>query len=441
MLVCPMDYRYGRDEVKRIFSEESKLNYMLTVELALLRAHAMVGNIPEECVSHVEKSMKYVELKRVKEIEAEIKHDVMAVVKAMSEVSGECGKYIHLGATSNDIIDTATALQIKEFLRYLEEDLENLENVLENLALKYRNTAMLGRTHGQAAVPVTFGLKMANYLAEVLRHHERLKEATKRVLVGKMMGAVGTGAAFGDKGIEIQNYVMRYLNLGIEESPTQIVARDRYIELVSILSGIATSLEKFATEIRNLQRTEIGEVQEGFDEKKQVGSSTMAQKRNPITSENICGLARIIRGFLTPMHESAILWHERDLTNSSAERFIIPHVCVLTDDIIVKMTGVLRDLKVNEERMLANLRANEEVMAERLIIFLVEKGWNRQDAHEKIRQIAMQPGNFRENIMHDKEIGEIIKPHIDALFDPLSYMGSKDKIIDKIIEKKRNFLN
>ncbi len=438
MLVCPLDYRYGRDEVKAIFSEESKLRYMLEVELALLRAHASVGNVPSQCVETVSSKISQVRLNRVKEIEGEIKHDVMAVVKALSELCGECGKYIHLGATSNDIIDTATALQLKKFLEILEEDLEELEDTLAELARKHRDTVMLGRTHGQAAVPITFGLKMAVFLAEILRHHEHLRELRKRVLVGKMMGAVGTGAALGKEALKIQDRVMEYLGLNVEESPTQIVARDRYVELVSYLAGIATTLEKFATEIRNLQRSEIGEVQESFDIKKQVGSSTMAHKKNPITAENICGLARIIRGFIIPMHESAILWHERDLTNSSAERFIVPHTCILVDDILQKSVRLFRNLQVNADTMLRNLKAHEEVMAEAIIMYLVSKGWGRQEAHEAVRRVAMKSGSFRENLLRDEQLAPLLRDKIDELLDPINYVGVAGDIVDAILQKLKN---
>ncbi len=436
MAVCPLDYRYGRDEVKKIFSEESKLRYMLLVEYTLMKAHAHFGNIPEYCAKAAKEAMGKVELERVKNIEKEIKHDVMAIVKAYAEKCGECGKYVHLGATSNDIIDTATALQLKDLFRYIERDFELLENALAELAAKYKSTVMLGRTHGQAAVPITFGLKMAVFLAEILRHHERFEELKKRVLVGKMMGAVGTGAALGDRALEIQEFVMKELGIGYEEASTQLVGRDRYVELVSFFSSLATSLEKFATEIRNLQRSEIGEVMEKFDVEKQVGSSTMAQKRNPITAENICGLARIIRGFLTPMHESAILWHERDLTNSSAERFIIPHTSILIDDIMVKAANLFKNLEINEERMLENIRSNEEVMAEAIIIFLVKNGWSRQDAHEKLRQVSMQPGKFRENLMKDNELRPILEGKIEELLNPKNYIGSAEKIVDNILERK-----
>ncbi len=439
MAVCPLDYRYGREEVKKIFSEESKIRYMLRVEASLVKAHAHFGNVPSECATVVEEKIDVVSLKRVKEIEKEIKHDVMALVKAYAEVCGECGKYIHLGATSNDIIDTATALQLKDYLKILEEDIRQLEDALARLAKRYKDTVMLGRTHGQAAVPITFGLKMAVFLAEILRHHERLKETKKRILVGKMMGAVGTGAALGKKALDIQSFVMNDLDIWYEEAPTQIVGRDRYVEFVSFMAGVATSLEKFATEIRNLQRSEIGEVSEKFDEDKQVGSSTMAHKRNPITAENICGLARIIRGFITPMHESAILWHERDLTNSSAERFIIPHVCILLDDIMNKSVNLFSNLVVNEKRMMENIRKNEEIMAEAVIMYLVQRGWSRQEAHEKVRRIALQSGRFRDNLLKDNEIGEILREKIDEILDPLKYVGVANKIIEEVLKKKEKF--
>ena len=440
MNVCPLDYRYGRDEVKSIFSETSKLRYMLAVEYALIKAHAEFGNVPNECVEIVRDAIEKVKPERVKEIEAMIKHDVMALVKALSENCGECGKYIHLGATSNDIIDTATALQMKDFIDILEKDFIRLENSLEKLASKYKKAIMLGRTHGQAAVPVTFGLKMAVFLAEVLRHHERLLEIKKRVLVGKMLGAVGTGAALGPDALKIQKRCMDYLGLSAEEAPTQVVGRDRYVEFVCFIANLATSLEKFATEIRNLQRSEINEVQEYFDEKKQVGSSTMAHKRNPIKSENICGLARIIRGFVIPSFESAILWHERDLTNSSAERIVIPHVCVLIDDIMNKMADVFENLVVNTEKMRENIEKHEEIMAEAVIMYLVEKGWSRQDAHEKVRQISMMKGRFRENLINDSDVGHILKDVIDDLLDPENYIGVAEEIVNNILRKKRELM-
>jgi len=433
VIVSPIDYRYGRKEVKEIFSEEGRLKYLLKVESEISRTEAELGLIPKSAAEIISEKAKteYVKLDRVKEIESEISHDIMAVVKELSNISGDAGKYVHLGATSNDINDTATALQIKDFLAFFEEDFLKLEKTLYLLAKTHKDTPMIGRTHGQHALPITFGLKVSVFLSEIMRHHERIVEAKKRILVGKFMGAVGTGAALGKKTLEVQENLMQSLGLGIEEGPTQIVNRDRYVEYVSIIAGIATSLEKFATEIRNLQRPEIDEVQEPFDEEKQVGSSTMAQKMNPIISENVCSLARIIRGFLTPMHESAILWHERDLTNSASERFIIPYVSILIDDIMLKTNYVFANLKVNKDRMLRNLMMNDLIMGEAYIMFLVSKGYSRQDAHEIVRKSSMEARKNKTRLID--EVRKITNLNIPEA-NPLDYIGNSIEIVDKILE-------
>ncbi|MEM2935145.1 MAG: adenylosuccinate lyase, partial [Candidatus Thermoplasmatota archaeon] len=295
MMICPIEFRYGRDEIKNIFSEESRLSYWLKVEAKLARAHAFLGNIPEEAADEIEKkaNLKYVKIERVKEIEKEIGHDVMAMVKALSEKC-DYGKYVHLGATSYDIVDTANALQIKDALNIIEKELIKLLSEILKLAKKHKKSVMIGRTHGQHALPITFGLKMVVYADEIFRHLIRLKRVREEISYGKMSGAVGTGASFGDKFFELQEFVMKELDLEPEIPSTQIVGRDRYVELLSFLANVSTSIEKFATEIRNLQRTEIAEVEEFFEEK-QVGSSTMPHKRNPVTCEQICGLARLIR--------------------------------------------------------------------------------------------------------------------------------------------------
>ncbi|MFQ5885008.1 MAG: adenylosuccinate lyase, partial [Thermoplasmata archaeon] len=303
---------------------------------------------------------------------------------------------------------------------------------------------MLGRTHGQAAVPITFGLKMAVYVLEVHRHMERLDEIEKRSCVGKMSGATGTGAAFGPQALEIQKAVMESLGLGYEEASTQIVGRDRYAEFISYCANVATSLDKFATEVRNLQRTELGEVAEAFDVEKFVGSSTMAQKKNPETSENICGLARIIRGFVHPTYENIPLWHERDLTNSSSERFIIPHVCILTDDILAKMTDVFSNLVVNEERMVENIKNTKgQVMSESVMMALTKKGVDRQEAHEKIRKLAMtaQEKNveLREVLLGSMDIARMLTTdELDEALDPVNYIGSSVQIVDNVLRKVRD---
>ena len=438
-MICPLDFRYGREEIKRIFSEESRLSYWLKVEATLAKAHAHVGNIPKEAAEEIasKASLQYVKLERVKEIEAEIRHDVMAMVKALAEQC-EYGKYVHLGATSYDIVDTANALQIIDALHIIEEQIIGLIKAISKLAEEYKAMIMIGRTHGQHALPITFGLKMAVYAKEMLRHYRRLQQIREEMAVGKMSGAVGSGAAFGDKFFEIQDFVMKELGLKAEMPATQIVGRDRYIALLSFLANVATSLEKFATEIRNLQRNEIAEVEEYLEEK-QVGSSTMPHKRNPITCEQICGLARVIRSNLLPAWENAIQWHERDLCNSSAERFIIPHALILTDWILFKMRKVFSSLKVNPEKMAENIEISRGlIFTEAIMIKLVEKGMSRQEAHEIMRQCAMEAlekGMHLKNILKEKrEIVEKIDD-IDALFNPRNYIGKAEELVELTLKE------
>ncbi|HEX54509.1 MAG TPA: adenylosuccinate lyase, partial [Candidatus Altiarchaeales archaeon] len=296
MTIHPIESRYGRPEVRKIFEEEYRLQKMLDVEAALAIAHSKVGNIPKSAAEEISKkaNILHVKLERVKEIESEINHDVMAMVKALAEQCGSSGKYVHLGATSNDITDTALALQFREYLRFLFDDLDRIKNVLLNLANEHKNLVCIGRTHGQHSLPITYGLKFALWACEIQRHIDRINECKERLLVGKMSGAVGTQAAFGKKGIEIQNIVMEILKLRPAIVSNQILQRDRHAEFLLNLALIAETLNKMATEIRNLQRTEIAEVSEKF-EKKQVGSSTMPHKRNPIHAERICGLSRVIK--------------------------------------------------------------------------------------------------------------------------------------------------
>ena len=441
MPVCPLDFRYGRPEMKAIFDEENRLQRLLDVEAALALAQAKVGNIKQDHADIIKKtaSVRFVKLSRVQEIDTEINHEITAIIRVLSEQCGESGKYVHMGATSNDILDTAAALQLKDAISILEKDLAELKATLATRAKENRDTIMIGRTHGQYALPITFGLKIANYALEMHRHEQRLHECKARILVGKMSGAVGTGSGFGPKAIEIQAGVMANLGLGVEESPTQIVARDRYVELMAVLANIATSIEKFATEIRNLQRGEIGEVSEPFDDAVQVGSSTMAHKRNPVTAENVCGLARIVRGFMTPAMESAILWHERDLTNSSAERIFVTHSFILLDDIIAKTEKMFRNLAVNKDRMLGNLdRAGSVIMAESVMMALVSKGMGRQEAHELIRICSMDAQkaceDFKSYLMVKDSVSSLLnEKELDDALDPRMYLGSAGATVDNII--------
>jgi len=428
--VCPLDYRYGSNEMKEIFSEDQKLKLMLRVEGALAEAQGELGVIPKGASEEIAKGAKRVKLQRIKEVEKTTGHDVMAIVQTLSECCKEVGdvgwRYVHLGATSNDIIDSATALQIKEALGLIELGLEGLISEIKKLAGKHKSTVMIGRTHGQHALPITFGLKMAVFGSEMQRHLERLREGRDRITVGKMSGAVGTGASFGDRSLELKKLVMGKLGIREELFSTQIVGRDRYAELIYILSIIATSLEKLATEIRNLQRNEIGEVSEKF-RKGQVGSSTMVQKKNPVTCEQVCGLARVVRSNLNVALEDMVLWHERDLTNSSAERFIIPHAFILADHIINRMAHVLNNLAVNEERMRANLLGAKGIMGERIALFLVGKELGRQDAYGLVKD-CISSGNF------DPLLGYMSREELDDLLNPLTYLGKSEELIEKFIK-------
>jgi adenylosuccinate lyase len=360
----------------------------------------------------------------------------MAVVKALTEVcEGDAGNYVHLGATSYDIIDSANALMFRDGLVLVEESLVALEDALAKLARAHRDTVMLGRTHGQAAVPMTFGLKMAVFLLETHRHLERLDEMRPRVVVGKMAGAVGSSAGLGSKAFEIAEFVARDLGIGMEDGPTQIVQRDRYNELFAWMANVATSLEKFATEVRNLQRSEISEVAEGFDRAKQVGSSTMAQKRNPVKCEKISGLARVVRSSLTPAYENAIQWHERDLANSSAERFLIPHAFVLLDEIAKDAASVFASLEVHSERMRENLARHQEVMAEAIMLRLVDKGLGRQEAHEVVRRASMKGGAFAESLAADPDVANRLpRAELMAALDPANYTGMSGATVDRALK-------
>ena len=444
MPILPIDTgRYGTAEMRRIFEEEMRVQKMLDVEAALAWAHAEVGNIPRKDAEKIAAmaSTKYVKLSRVKEIEREIKHDVASLVRAFAEVCGASGAYVHLGATSYDIVDTAIALQLKEALALIEKRLNSFEKVLIEKALKYKDTLMIGRTHGQHALPITLGFKFAVWMREVSRHIQRLRQCRERVLVGKMSGAVGTQAGLGDKAVKIQELVMKRLGIKAADISTQIVQRDRHAELICLLAMIATSLENFATEIRELQRPEIAELFEPFETEKQVGSSTMPHKRNPETCERICGLARIVRSLVVPALENVVTWHERDLTQSSAERFIIPEACILVDYMLFLMTNIVANLRVDEERMLKNIEITQgRVMSEAVMIALTRKGVNRQKAHELLRKLTIkseiEKRPFKETLLEDKVVrSKLSEKEIDDALNIKNYLGTALKQVESMVER------
>jgi len=444
--ILPIDTgRYGTREMLRVFEEENYIQRMLDVEAALAWAQSEVGEIPREAAEKIMEmaSTKYVKVSRVKEIEREIKHDVMALVKALAEVCGPSGAYVHLGITSYDIVDTARALQLRDALDIIEQRLNDLELILLNLAERYKSTIMIGRTHGQHALPITFGLKMAVWMREISRNIERLRECRKRILVGKITGAVGTQAGLGPNALKIQELVMKRLGLKHAEVTTQIIQRDRHAELICLLAIIASTLDKFATEIRELQRTEIAEVFEPFERQRQVGSSTMPHKRNPEICERICGLAKVVRGLVIPALENIPTWHERDLTQSSAERFTIPEACILVDYMLYLMIWVLSNLEVDEDRMQRNIDITEgRIMSEAVMIALTRKGMSRQDAHELLRQLTIksisEKISFRDALLSNEAVRSLLtEKEIDEALDPKNYLGTTIEQIENAIKKTR----
>jgi adenylosuccinate lyase len=441
--ILPIDTgRYGTSEMLMVFDEKARVQRLLDVEASLALAHAKVGNIPVTDAKKIAKmaSTDYVKVDRVKEIEKEIKHDIASLVRGLAEVCGPSGAYVHLGATSYDIVDTANTLQLKEAVNLIEKKLVSLKKILQKNAMNYKETLMMGRTHGQHALPITLGFKFAIWGYEIDRHIERLRNCHKRVLVGKISGAVGTQAGLGEHAERIQELVMKKLGIFTARISTQIVQRDRYAELISILGIITASLDNFATEIRELQRPEIGEIFEAFEAKKQVGSSTMPHKRNPETCERICGLSRIVRSLIIPSIENIVTWHERDLTQSSPERFIFPEACILTDYLLYLMVKVISHLKVDSKRMLENMVLTQgRNMSEAVMMKLTEKGVNRQEAHELLRKLTIrseiEKKHFKEILIEDEFISRILNENeIDKALDPKNYLGTTLAQVEKFLK-------
>jgi adenylosuccinate lyase len=331
---------------------------------------------------------------------------------------------------------------LKEALELIELRLDNLHEILRGKAQQYKETLMIGRTHGQHALPITLGFKFAVWMCEISRHIQRLKGCEGRVIVGKMSGAVGTQAAFGSHAMEIQKLVMERLGIKAAEISSQIVQRDRHAELVCLLAIVASSLENFATEIRELQRPEIAELFEAFEEKKQVGSSTMPHKQNPETCETICGLARIVRSLVIPALENVVTWHERDLTQSSAERFIIPEACILVDHMLSLMSNIVANLRVDERRMMKNVELTQgRALSEAVMTALAKKGVNRQEAHEILRKLTIKSDvekrPFREVLLRDAIVSKkLSEEEIDHSLNPRNYLGTAIKQVELVTGKK-----
>jgi adenylosuccinate lyase len=448
MPVHPIEFRYRYPEMYSVFTEETKLQKWLDVEAALAWAHAQLGIIPLKTAEEIGKKAKIdiVKLERVKEIESEIHHDLMAMVRALTEVcEGSSGNYVHLGATSYDIVDSALGLIFHDAIEILELDLKNLLKTLLFQAEQNKKTICIGRTHGQHALPTTYGMKFGVWASEVARHIDRIRAVRSRIEVGKMSGAVGTMAGFGEKGFQVQKLTMKKLGLKPVTIANQIIQRDRHAELLCTLALIAGTLDKIATEIRNLQRTEIAEVFEPFRED-QVGSSTMPQKRNPHKSERICGLSRIIKSSVVPALETINLEHERDLSNSSLERVIFPEAFILTDYIIRQTINILEGLVFKHDNIIKNLESTLGLcLTERVMLELVEKGVGRQEAHEMLRRIAMKCWNeklsLKQVIMQDLEAKELItEEELNKWLEPENYLGTAYQQVEIAIKKLSPYL-
>jgi adenylosuccinate lyase len=425
--------------MRRVFDEESKLQKWLDVEAAVAEAQASVGDIPEEAAKDIaaNANTKIVTLDRTKEIEKETHHDLFSMVTALSEVcKGEGKKYVHYGLTSMDIEDTTTALQFKEAFTIIEKELDDLETIIASKVRKHRNLVMVARTHGRHAGIITFGLKLSVWLSEIKRQKKRLRQVRERALVGKILGIVGTGAGLGKNALKIQKKALNKLGLKPAGLVTQVVQRDIHAEVVVFLALLGSSLDKFATEIRNLQRSEISEALEPFDRIKQVGSSALPSKRNPELSERVSSLAKLLRGLTVPALENVALWHERDLSNSANERFLFPMSFILTDEMLRLETRVLKGLEVVPRSMERDLELSQgAVLAERVVNALVEKGVPRQDAHDRVRKVAMKSMDtgvpFVKILSEDVFVSKRLQPKdIKKVLDYRSYLGVTPELIN-----------
>lgn len=424
--------RYTLPDMGAIWSEENKLRNWLNIEVAACEGWARAGRIPEAAVAVIRDRADF-DLKRVHEIEEVVRHDVIAFLTDLGEHIGEESKYIHLGMTSSDILDTGLALQMRDAADLIRTKLETLKNIIGGLAQRYKYTLCIGRTHGVHGEPTTFGLKMAVWYCELGRHLTRLQQAREVVACGAVSGAVGNFAHLDPL---VEEYVCRKLGLNICPISTQVIQRDRHAQFMTTLAVIASSLEKMATEIRNLQRTEILEVEEPFQQG-QKGSSAMPHKRNPMTSERVAGLSRVVRGNSLAALENVALWHERDLTHSSVERVIIPDSCILLYYMLQKFIGVMEGLVVYEDNMARNLEKTLGlVFSQQLMLALVGRGMRREEAYQLVQATAMeswaQRTGFKQLVLQQAGIMERFTPdEIDTIFDYGIYTAQADAIFKR----------
>ena len=439
MPILPIDSgRYGSKEMREIFEDERRLQYQLDFEATVSQVQAQLGMIPADAAGEITKGAHSgrVTPARVSELESVSEHDTAAMVEALSEqVSAKSKLWIHYGLTSNDVIDTSICMQMREAFSIILSKLAKLAQLLIDRALEFRDMPAVGRTHGQHASIISFGLKFAVWAVEMAKHIERIKEGEKRFLVCKTLGVVGTGSLMGDKALEVQKIVAHNLGLYSIDAATQIVPRERFAEMQFCIALIGSTLDKIAIEIRNLQRTEIGEVAEPF-RKGQMGSSAVPVKRNPIKSERVSSLGRILRSLVSVSMENIASWHERDLSNSANERFAFPMASILLDEMLDAMTKVIRELKVNKERIAYNIEMTKgQIYAEFVLDALIKKGVARFDAYRDIQRVAfsaLESGeHFFDAACGDRNIStHLQRQELSAIFDAKNHLAASGKIIE-----------
>ncbi|NEO72080.1 adenylosuccinate lyase [Moorena sp. SIO3H5] len=426
--------RYTLPEMGELWTDTYKLKTWLQVEIAVCEAQAELGKIPGEAVEEIKAKADF-DLKRVQEIEQEVRHDMIAFLTNVNEYVGDVGRYIHLGLTSSDVLDTALALQLVASVNIILEHIEKLAQAIRYQAQQHRYTVMIGRSHGIHAEPITFGFKLAGWLAEVCRHRDRLVALRENISVGKISGAVGTYANIDPK---VEAIACRNLSLQPDTASTQIISRDRHGEFVQQLALLGATIERFAVEIRNLQKTDVLEVEEFFS-KGQKGSSAMPHKRNPIRSERLSGMARILRGHAVAALENVALWHERDISHSSVERVILPDVCILTHFMLVEITDLVKHLLVYPENMKRNMNVyGGVVFSQKVLLALVEKGMNREDAYSIVQSCAHQAwnqpeGDFYNLIIKDPGVTSKLTPsEIEECFNPQQHLKHLDEVYQRL---------
>jgi len=429
--------RYTRPELARIWSDENRFRTWLAVEVAATETLAEAGLVPKESAKAIRERADF-RVERIHEIEAEVRHDVIAFTTAVAEIVGPHARWFHYGLTSNDVVDTAQALLIRQSSEVIAQDLQRLAEVLERRAWEFKDTPMVGRTHGIHAEPITFGFKLANWYSEAQRNIARFMAAAEDMRVGKFSGAVGV---FAHLTPELEEKICARLGLKAAAVSSQVIQRDRHANYLCTLAVIASTLDKIATEIRHLQRTEVREAEEFFSEK-QKGSSAMPHKRNPVTLEQISGLARVVRSNAQAGLENIALWHERDISHSSVERVILPDSTTLTDYLLTKTANIIDTMFVYPERMRANLESTRGlIFSGQLLLDLVEHGVSREDAYRLVQSHAMRAWkeglNFHDQVMGDKEITERVpRKQIEYAFDLPRQLKNVDKIFARVFGKK-----